>query len=303
MPPDGAIPPAVDPSLNETSSTKLRNTELRGSTVPELPTINLSPDPSAVALRDRTPSTGMTPGRGRTLSEYWADTNPFFNARHTIDNSSSFSLPSREVPAVSASASGSSACPTPNSSFSGSTRSVAMSIDSAASRSRSRSVSGRCATPSCTAEDAAGAGRASSRPRDSLRRRDRRRAVHAALVQHHHAADLVVVGVVARRQPPPHDAATTDVDHPVVDGARRREGELPAAKLVRSSSSTTRAPPEKRRLSRDFDADTAGPWWRTATTPKGMGRRRRRGGSRCSRCWATRCTAARCVRWRRSSSS
>ena len=27
MPPDGAIPPAVDPSLNETSSTKLRNAE------------------------------------------------------------------------------------------------------------------------------------------------------------------------------------------------------------------------------------------------------------------------------------
>ena len=53
MPPDGAIPPAVDPSLNETSSTKLRNTELRGSTVPELPTINLSPDPSAVAATYR----------------------------------------------------------------------------------------------------------------------------------------------------------------------------------------------------------------------------------------------------------
>ena len=75
MPPDGAIPPAVDPSLNETSSTKLRNTELRGSTVPELPTINLSPDPSA-ARSATAPEHGMTPGgrasrvlgRARTFS-------------------------------------------------------------------------------------------------------------------------------------------------------------------------------------------------------------------------------------------
>ena len=266
MPPDGAIPPAVDPSLNETSSTKLRNTELRGSTVPELPTINLSPDPSAVALRDRTPSTGMTPGRGRTLSEYWADTNPFFNARHTIDNSSSFSLPSREVPAVSASASGSSACPTPNSSFSGSTRSVAMSIDSATGRprSRSRSVSGRCATPSCTAEDAASGrprvvsaaeilfgGATDDAPFTRLSSNTTTRQTSSSSGSSSHGG--------SHRHMTPRPPMSTIQSSTVLVG---ESGDLPALKtneVELADVDDEKAPPEKRRLSRDFDADTAGP--------------------------------------------
>ena len=52
MPPDGAIPPAVDPSLNETSSTKLRNTELRGSTVPERAERHSRSERVAVAVRE-----------------------------------------------------------------------------------------------------------------------------------------------------------------------------------------------------------------------------------------------------------